>query len=250
MDAEVTHDAVLGGRLWLWQPRHGYRVGVDAILLAAAVPARAGQSVLDLGCGVGGAVLALACRVPGLALTGVEVQADYAALAVRNADAAGVTLRVVQGDVAALPVELRQQAFDHVLMNPPYFDRSASVGSADPGRDRAMAGAGMDVWINTAARRLAPRGTLTLIQRSARLPEILGALTGRLGSVAVLPLAARTGRVAEHVIVRAVKGGRAAFRLLPSVILHDGDRHLGDAENYTPRIRAVLRDCVSLPWVD
>src|SRR5437016_1025102 len=42
---DVTEDTVLGGRLRLRQPRRGHRVGHDAILLAAAVPARAGETV-------------------------------------------------------------------------------------------------------------------------------------------------------------------------------------------------------------
>jgi Predicted O-methyltransferase len=48
-DSDLTHDAFLGGRLHLWQPRQGYRAGVDAVLLAASVQARPGQRVLDRG---------------------------------------------------------------------------------------------------------------------------------------------------------------------------------------------------------
>ena len=84
LDGDLSHDAFLGGRLHLWQPKAGYRAGVDPVLLAASVPAKAGQSVLDLGCGVGTAALCLGARVPGLGLVGVERQADYAALAARN----------------------------------------------------------------------------------------------------------------------------------------------------------------------
>jgi len=41
MGAEFTEDAVLGGKLLLKQPRRGHRFGHDALLLAAACPARA-----------------------------------------------------------------------------------------------------------------------------------------------------------------------------------------------------------------
>src|SRR5262249_58944603 len=53
MSAEVTEDAVLGGKLRLKQPTGGHRFGHDAILLAAACPARAGERVVDLGAGGG-----------------------------------------------------------------------------------------------------------------------------------------------------------------------------------------------------
>ena len=71
-DTELTRDAFLGGLVHLWQPRSGYRAGVDPVLLAATIPAVSGQRVLELGCGVGAAVLCLGARVAGLELVGVE----------------------------------------------------------------------------------------------------------------------------------------------------------------------------------
>ena len=73
-------------RLRLRQPRRGHRVGHDAILLAAACPARAGERVVDLGAGVGAAGLALAARVPDTTVTLVEIDPELAALAAANAE--------------------------------------------------------------------------------------------------------------------------------------------------------------------
>ncbi len=87
-----------------------------------------------------------------------------------------------------------------------------------------------------------------MIQRADRLPEMLEACLGRLGSLEVLPLAARVGRRAELVLLRARKGGRAGFKLHAPMILHDGEAHLCDAESYRPDIRAVLRNGCALPW--
>jgi hypothetical protein len=64
-EEELTTDAFLGGRLTVRQPRAGYRAGVDPVLLAAAVPARAGEAVLDLGAGPGWRSLCLGRRVRG-----------------------------------------------------------------------------------------------------------------------------------------------------------------------------------------
>lgn len=103
MPADVTDDAVLGGRLRLKQPKRGHRVGHDAILLAATCPAHAGERVVDLGAGVGAAGLALAARVAGIEVTLVEVDAELAALAAENAQLNGLAARVhaVVLDVAA-----------------------------------------------------------------------------------------------------------------------------------------------------
>lgn len=246
-EAELTRDAFLGGRLRLLQPRRGYRAGIDPVLLAAAVPASPGEAVLELGCGAGVAVLCLGARVPGLRLAGVELQPAYADLARRNAALNALALEVVEADLRALPPDLRQRSFDHVLANPPYFDRRASTRAADPGRDMALGGdTPLADWIEAAARRLVPGGTLTLSLRIERLPETLAAIPPRLGSVSVLPLAARTGRAAHLFLLQAKKGGRAAFRLCAPLVLHAGPAHLRDGEDYAPEAARILRDASAL----
>lgn len=244
-DAGLTHDAFLGGLLHLYQPRHGYRAGVDPVLLAATIPAVSGQSVLELGCGAGAAVLCLGARVSDLSLTGVEREAAYAALARRNG--AGM-LEVVEADIAALPLTLRQRQFDHVLANPPYWRRASSIPAANDMREAALGEqTPLEVWITVGAKRLVPRGQLHIIHRAERLADILAALPRDMGSIEVLPVAARTGRAAERVIVRARKSGRADFCLHAPLILHRGATHL-DGDQYTDAVRAALRTGAALPF--
>ena len=239
--AALTCDGFLGGRIRLWQPRRGYRAGVDPVLLAAAVTARPGEAVLDLGCGAGAAVLCLAARVSGLRLAGVEIQPFYADLARRNAEANGIALEVLEADLAA-PRGLAAGAFDHAIANPPYYRAENGPAPADAGRAAAFAETqGLAVWTAAARRALRQGGVLTVIQHTERLPELLGALD-RFGSVAVLPIAGRTSRPAERVLVRAVKGGRGAFRLLTPLVLHHGFRHGAEDDGYAPSIEAVLRN--------
>ncbi len=245
-DSDLTCNDFLGGRVRLWQPRSGYRAGVDPVLLAASVPAQAGQSVLELGCGAGAAIQCLMARVPHLKATGVELQAGYADLARRNSEQ-NAAITVVEADLNALPNDLRQEQFDHVIANPPYYRAGAHSPATDAGRQIALGeDTPLEDWINVAARRLAPRGYLHMIQRADRLPDMLAGCAGRLGSVQVLPLAPRVDRGAELVVLRARKGGRAAFRLHAPLILHLGDRHVEDGESYTPVVSAVLRDAADL----
>lgn len=243
----LTQDALIGGRLRLWQPRAGYRAATDPVLLAAAVMARPGQSVLELGCGVGAALLALGLRVPDLALTGVERQPDYAELARRNAALNGLNPMIVTADLTALPAELKQP-FDQVLMNPPYFD-PAAPGATDPGRDAAQReDTPLAAWLAAGLARLAPGGWLTVIHRAERLPDLLAGLGGRAGAVAVRPLAPRADRAAGRVILRARKGARGPFRLLAPLILHEGPAHLADKDDFSAAARAILRDGAPLGW--
>ena len=238
--AELSDDKFLMGRLRLLQPIRGYRAATDPVLLAAACPAEPGQSVLDPGCGVGAAALCLGARVRGLVLAGLELQPAYADLARRNADRNATVLEVVVGDLTRMPQVLRR-GFQHVIANPPYYD---AAGSPSPvaGRDRALrVQTPIAAWVQAAATRLEPGGWLTMIFATPRLPEVLAALPPKLGSAQILPLAPRQGREAPRVILRARKGGRAAFRLLAPFVLHAGEAHGGDREDYTPAASAVLR---------
>lgn len=243
----LTRDGFLGGRLTVLQPRAGYRAGVDPVLLAAAVPARPGQTVLELGCGAGVASLCLAARLDGLTLTGVEMQRRYAALARRNADLNGVAMTVVQADLCRLPADQRGQNFDHVIANPPYYHKGARTPAADAGREAALGEeTPLADWLDTATRRLKPKGYLTVIQDAARLPDLLGVVDDRLGDLVLQPLAARAGGAAHLIILQARKGARGPMRLNAPVVMHEGDAHDGDRESYLPAIRAVLRDGAAL----
>ena len=244
-ESALSDDKFLCGRLRLLQPLHGYRAATDPVLLAAACPAEPGDSVLDLGCGAGAAALCLGVRVPGLALSGLEVQADYADLARRNALRNGMELDVHEGDIARMPPGLRRD-FDHVIANPPYYPAGGSP-SPVTGRARAMqVDTPLANWVAAASRRLRPGGWLTLICGADGVPAVLAALPPKLGSTAILPLAPRDGRAALRVILQARKGGKAAFRLLAPLVLHAGPAHDGDRESYTPEANAILRDGADL----
>ncbi len=245
-DTDLTRDAFLGGRVMAWQPKTGYRAATDPVLLAASVEARAGDRVLELGCGVGVASLCLAARVPGLVLTGVERQADYAELARRNA---GAAMNVITADLTALPAALRAQSFDHVIANPPYYPAGGGTPARDAGREAALREATpLTDWTGTAARRLKPGGWLTMIHDTRRAPQLLAALVPDFGAISLRPLVAREGRAAGRVLVRARKGARGAFALLSPLVLHDGPAHTGDGDDFSETARAALRDGAAIGW--
>ncbi|MFV0292257.1 MAG: tRNA1(Val) (adenine(37)-N6)-methyltransferase [Paracoccus sp. (in: a-proteobacteria)] len=242
---ETRIDDFLGGRLRIEQPVRGYRAGADAVMLAAACPARSGDWVLELGCGAGVASLCLAVRVPGVILTGIERDSGFAGLAQANASRNGIDLTVTEADLTALPDALRRRCFDHVILNPPYF------ASGTPSPDVARAGprhedTPLRVWLDTALRRLRPSGYMVVIHMAARLDDVLAGLSGRAGDVSILPIAARAGRDAGRVIVSARKGARGPLRLLSPFIMHGAAAHMKDGEDLSTAAQAVLRHAAAL----
>jgi tRNA1(Val) A37 N6-methylase TrmN6 len=247
MEIETTTDKFLGGRLVISQPKTGYRAGVDPVLLAASIPARSGQSILELGCGVAVASLCLARRVGEVSITGLEILPQIAQLARDNAQANGLAMQVVAGDIAEMPTELRNVQFDHVMANPPYFDRRRGSVASSVLKERSRGEqTPLAVWTKAAGRRVKPKGFVHFIFCTERLPELLQALPPSLGSVEVKPLVPRVNKSSELLILSARKLGRAGFKLLPAIVMHEGKSHQKDKADYTSLVTSVLRNAQAL----
>jgi tRNA1(Val) A37 N6-methylase TrmN6 len=246
--AAVTQDAFLGGRLRLRQLKRGHRAGHDAILLAAATVAQAGDRVVDFGAGVGAAGLALARRVEGIELTLIEIDPELAALARGNAAANTLPARVVELDIAAGAADFAEagvspDSVDVVLMNPPFNHAVRHRPSPDAGRRLAHQAADntLEVWVHAARRILRPGGALTLIWRAETLADVLSSLGKGFGSVRILPIHPDALSPAIRIIATAVKGGRGPLKFYPGWVLN-GANGVPD-----PQIEAVLRGDGVLP---
>ena len=241
MERSLTEDALLGGRVRLLQPARGYRVAVDAVLLAAAVDAAPGQRILDLGAGVGAVGLCVATRLAGCHVVGIELQEALAELAERNANLNGMAdrVRTVVHDLAQpLPADLGR--FDHVVTNPPYLAAAVADPSPDPSKALATVESSADLarWLAMATAAAEPAGTLLVIHRSDRVEEIFGHLA-RLGwgdvTVKRLPPAAR-------VLVRARRADRPTRREAAALTLHR------PGGGYTDEAEAILRHASPLAF--
>jgi tRNA1(Val) A37 N6-methylase TrmN6 len=243
MDGD-SEDTLLDGRVYLKQPREGYRVAIDPVFLAAAVPAEAGHLVLDLGSGVGAASLCLAARVADCRVLGLEIQPALVALARENIAQNGMSGRVevMIGGLRAPPPRLAPGSFHHVMTNPPYLESEDGAVSPYPGKATSNHEGEVDLaaWMRFAVNMLRPKGTLVVIHRSDRLDDLLAALHNRVGEVMIYPLWPKQGRAAKRILLRARKGLNTPMALLPGLVLHEEDGR------YTPGAEAVLRDVAGL----
>lgn len=243
---ETTLDGLLNRRLWLEQPAKGFRIAVDTVLLASAVPAKPGESVLELGCGVGGALLALGVRVQGVSVTGIEIQPELAELCAANIERnipppRRDDFRVLVGDATCLPDELGD--FNHVMMNPPYHDRGRHDVSADPCRRMANAEREGDFpkWVKTAQKKLKKGGVLTLIHRADRTKKIIEILAENFDEILVKPIYSKESSKSKRVIIHTKKG-QFAQRVCKPLVLHQKDG------KYTDEAESLLRHAAEMEF--
>ena len=229
-DTETTEDLFLNGKLRLRQPKRGHRAGHDAILLAAATPARPGDRIADFGAGVGTAGLAAARRAGGIECVLVEIDAALAELARANAALNSLNAEVQTLDVTAsagafAAAGLAPDSFDAVLMNPPFNDESRHRSSPDAQRQAAHVATEdtLAQWVHAARRILKPGGSLTLIWRAEGLGDVLASLERGFGGIKVLPVHPDATRPAIRVLVSATKGSGAPMSIRRSLNLNNED---------------------------
>ena len=238
---DLTEGHLLGGAIHYAQPKNGYRTGIEPVFLAAAVPARSGERILEAGTGAGAGLLCLSHRVPGITGVGIEIEPEMARIAAANFARNGAAALSVRTDDLLAWTETGA-AFDHALANPPWHDAAGSA-PADALRQRAkMAPAGLTAtWIAAVGRLLRPRGTLSLVVPPRAVPETLAALaTAGCGGAVLFPLWPRVGREPRILLIQATRGARGDFRLLPGLILHE-------ETHYTDAADAILRGGMALP---
>lgn len=239
----TTAGFLLGGRVRYAQPLQGYRTGIEPVLLAAAIPARPGQRVLEAGTGAGAALLCLNARVPGLAGIGIEKDPAMAEIARQNLADNNAPFSILTADITEAP---NLPLFDHVLANPPWHD-PASTRPPDARRSAAThqapngTASGLASWIETLATLMAAKATLTLILPAALAAEAIATLyMAKLPRQTLLPLWPRQGQPTKIVILQATATPGPA-RIQPGLILH------GNATAYTAEAEQILRFSAPLP---
>ncbi len=240
-----SEDTLLGGRVKLRQPAEGYRAAIDPVLLAAAVPARAGDVVLDIGCGGGAVSLCLAARVPECRIIGMDSDRALVRLANDNIALNGLDARVMAllGDLARPPQRLEPESFDHVMANPPYLEpgRITPPAQSDKAQANVEGEAALADWVRFAFVMVRAKGSVTFIHRADRLDRLLAQFSSRAGDIMVFPLWAGPNKDAKRVIVTARKGVASPTRLTSGLVLHEADGR------YTEAADAVLRHGAPLP---
>lgn len=235
----TTSDKFLNGKVIVKQPEKGYRAGIDAVLLAAAVHPKASDHILDIGAGVGTVMLCLAALSPNIHITGLEIQPDLVALNQQNISDNHFAdrLKIIQGDIMTPPSQIKPNSYDHVISNPPFYayGQKAYSDSKSKSLARHVTSGTVQDWINSCLRFVKPRGYLTLIHRTDQLDDIISALKSKSGEIKIFPLWPDQEKPAKLVIIQARKSVKSGCQLLTGLVLHNGKG------KYTKKAVAVFR---------
>jgi len=214
-------DDFMDGRLKIIQSKRGYRFSIDAILLSEFVTIKPEDIVADLGTGCGIIPLILLLTKPVGYVFGLEIQADLADQAARNAVLNGFDhkMGVILGDIKYPP--LAPSSADVVICNPPY--RKKNNGRINPDSQRAIARhellASLSDILDAARRLLRAHGRLAMIYPAYRLLDILVIMRGfNLEPKRIRIIYPSLQSEAKLVLIEASSGGRVGLKILPPLI--------------------------------
>jgi len=204
------------------------RLGTDSVLLADFVRPGAARRGIDLGCASGAAALLLLARSERLHMTGLELNAEAAALARENLLRNGLEARgdIVTGDIRDHRSLFAAGSFDLALANPPYYPVGAGAQPADPARAsaRSETDCTLDELCSAAAYLLRSGGSFCVVYKPERLSELLCALSARrLEPKRLRLVCARPGAAPSLVLVEGRRGGRPGLRIEPELALAEAD---------------------------
>tara|TARA_E500000075_G_C6996713_1_gene327715 strand:+ start:2530 stop:3276 length:747 start_codon:yes stop_codon:yes gene_type:complete len=246
---ETTIDDMLGGRVRIRQPAKGYRVGTDAVLLAATIPSDARGTLLDMGCGVGIVGILALYRAAHLHMTGIEQDEVIANLARQNLDDNQLSTRadIIHGDVFSQSPKLQTEAFDRVVTNPPFFARQHHQSDDYRRRARSLPDQlTIAQWAYRALLLVRHGGWLHMVVPTQYLPEIVTMLDGRAGGITCMPVMPKAHQPASRILLAARRNAKAAFRLLPPLVMHKADGSYSDQAEAIARDGGMLEDFSTL----
>lgn len=228
-----TVDAFHRGRFHLVQPAKGaHRAGMDALVLAAVVPDGFDGRIADFGAGAGAAALAVLTRCPEADTLLIERSFEMAEFARKTLElpenaAFSRNVKVIEADVAGPLETLRaggipENSLDFVIMNPP-FNEETDRESPNALRAEAHVRSSelFEDWIRRAATLLKPGGKMAAIFRPGSIAEVLRACERRFGAIQIKAIHPKSRKDAVRVVLKAVKGSRAALSISPPLALHD-----------------------------
>ena len=232
---KVTTDDFLNGKVKLRQSVKGLRATSDAVLVAAAVKAKTGDSVLDVGAGNGVIGLCIGARVP-VQITALEIQENLVQLIQENAALNDRKITVIRTDLFQHTDPLKGKQFHHVVTNPPFYEATGRSRANQEQARAYTANFNLEKWLVYCLKHIRAKGTFTMIHRPEMLGQILMILEQKLGAIEIIPIYSKVGQPAKRVIVRGQTNSKKPTTIQQGIVLHT------QQDRPTPSATRVLRN--------
>ena len=235
---EVSKNKILDGSISLFQPKKGFRVGIDSILLSSSI--KNYSNCMEFGTGSGVILLCLSKKFPNSKIIGVEKNIELVELAKKNLLENNINnknTKVICNDLLDQPfLKEYNNKFDRVIMNPPYFNLNKVIKSNNKLKASARYEININQWFLAAYKKLKPKGYMNFVFRSENLDLILSKLYTSWGDIKVFPLWPKAKVKSKLMIVQARKDANSGVQILPGLILHNNDG------SYTDECNSILNN--------
>jgi tRNA1(Val) A37 N6-methylase TrmN6 len=224
--------------LFIIQKKEAFRFGVDAILLSHFVKVKRNQRVLDMGTGTGILPLLIAAKTEASWITGLEIQADIAAMARRSVEGNGLAHRIeiVEGDIKNVTSLLGAATYDVVVTNPPYTP--VGSGLKNPHDSKAIARhelyCTLEDVLKNGARMLKPQGEFYMVHRPDRLTDIMEGMRRLKIEPKILRMVSpREGDAPSLILIKGIKNGKPGLVIMPQLVIYNKNGQ------YTPETQRI-----------
>lgn len=226
-NGESLDDLIIGD-LKIIQPAKGYRFSLDALLLAHFCSIDGVRDVFDFGTGSGIIPLILTNRSPELKITGLEVQAQMVERAGRSVKLNRLQDRIVilEQDIKKLEEVFPKGLADLVVCNPPFYKKGEGQISSHP--EAAIARHELELTLEEIVKQasyiLKERGKIALIQRAARLTEVIGLLTDyKISTSRIRMIHTKLDSAAKLCLIEGQKHNRFPLEILAPLVIYQAN---------------------------
>lgn len=235
----------------LTQPTGSFRFSMDALLLGAFAEPKKNSRILDIGTGCGIIALSLLLKHTSIKASGLEINTNLVASAIKNAQLLGVQERfqAIQADVAEIQSTITPESYDMVISNPPYRRKNQGRLPQNSMRQHALfEGSGsLENFIAAAAFALKNKGPFYCIYPAERLSELFAALAKhKLEPKLLMPLQALETKDCTLVLLRANKNGRPGLVLKNPLLIYETSESKTNKTVQPKLTQEVLTFC---PWL-
>ena len=214
-----TMDKFLGNKVLLKQSSIGLRATSDSVLLAALVPIKHNETVLDVGAGNGVIGCCINARTP-CHITAIEIQDSLGKLVQENALQNDCHMNLVQHDILSPRDPLKGKLFHHIVTNPPFYENSKNIRKNLEQKKAYVQNFDLKKWLEYCLRHLRAKGSFCLIHRPEMLGKILPILEKKLGNIEIFPVVSKEGENANRILIRGYLNKRGSLILHSPLIMH------------------------------